>query len=163
MEQDLRDHPEDREEIVFELALAHKTAGDLDAAERVLREVVASGGELAPFARVDLAGLYLESGREELAEAELTSVRRSRPPDPDPYCMAAELLAAHDRDREALRWFDIALVRFGDLATRAPDNPGLSYVSTVLWQRRDIRHRLGLVPDELDEAAPDTPDLSAGA
>lgn len=162
MEQDLRDHPEDRDEIVLELALAHRTAGDHDAAERVLREVVAGGGDIAALARVDLAELYLESGREELADEELTSVRKARLPDPDPHWMAAEMLAAHDRDREALRWFDIALVRFGDLATGTPDDPALSYVSTVLWQRREIRHRLGLVPDELDEAAPETPDLSGG-
>jgi len=32
-------------------------------------------------------------------------------------------------------------------------------VPTVLWQRRDIRRSLGLVPDELDAVAPETPDL----
>lgn len=102
-EQNLRDYPEDRDEIVFELALAYKTAGDTDAAQRVLREVVAEGGVNGALARVDLAGVYIGLGQEDRAAAELTAVRKSRLPNPGPYVMAAEMLAAHRRGPEALR------------------------------------------------------------
>lgn len=47
------------------------------------------------------------------------------------------------------------------MEARSPRDHLSSYVPTVLWQRRDLRRQLGLVPDALDESAPDTPDLSA--
>lgn len=117
----------------------------------MLRDTVRRGGVAGGLAKVELAELALDHGDETGAERELTELRRSRMADPDPYVMAAEVLAMRGRSKQALRWFEIAVSRYADLELADPDDSRLHYLGTVARQRQVLRSGFGLAPDDLDE------------
>jgi hypothetical protein len=137
---------------VFEIAAEFDRAGDQRSALDWLRTLVAAGGLDGALARVEIASIYFNAGRDELATAELAAIRAECPGDPAPYAMAAELLAEHGEQATALVWFTMAAARFSDdqLAATAGEDGWISAAYAVLWQRRQLRERLGYPPDDLD-------------
>ena len=150
--QELDRYPDDRGEIVFEIAAEFDRAGDQDSALQWLQTLVAAGGVDGALARVEIANIHYGAGRDDLATAQLAALRAARVRDPEPYAMAGELSADRGDEPTALVWFTMAATRFSDdqLAAAAGEHGWASFAYGVLWQRRQLRQRLGHVPDDLD-------------
>jgi hypothetical protein len=146
--EELDRYPDDRGEIVFEF----EQAGDQESALQWLQTLVDAGGVDGALARVEIASIHLQAGRDDLATAQLAALRAARVRDPEPYAMAGELFAARGDEPTALVWFSMAAARFSDdqLAAAVGEHGWASSAYGVLWQRRQLRHHLGYVPDDLD-------------
>ena len=161
LERQLVEYPEERGEILLELADTWRRAGEHDRACALLGEVVSGGGENAEYGRVALAESFLERGQVPEAHAELDALRASRPSSWGPCLWAAELLEEHGQLRHALRWFNIAI---GRLDTAELDTLGTEFgwilpAAVVVNGRKRVREAMGLAPDQLDLAAPSPPRL----
>lgn len=149
---ELDQYPEQRAEIIFELAAELERVGRPESALEWLQQVADDGGVDGALARVEIAELHFGAGRADLAEAELGKVMRSRLGDAMPYASAAELLATRGDDAAAVRWFTIAAVRLTEeeRAAARGEFGWATWSYSVLRQRREARERLGLPPDDLD-------------
>ncbi len=109
--------------LKVELAGAHVQAGELEAAEGVLREVLRADPTFN-FARHQLAALLTELERYDEAIAELEELRRHVAPEVDVASLIAEVSArrrhAERGDTPAIRLSQI-LVKDGDLAAQLVD------------------------------------------
>jgi hypothetical protein len=111
LEAQATEYPEDRGELLMEAAAAWRRAGDEVRADVLLEGLVADGGEVGCYARVELAAQRLEQDRPDEALAHLEELARD-PALHDGHCTwAAELLAKHGRNREALVWYDRLVAR----------------------------------------------------
>jgi SEC-C motif len=151
LESDLEEYPDDRGEILLEAGDAWHRAGHSHRAIALLTEAVALGGEDGGNARVALADVLFDIGRDEEARTQLGALRASRPSSPMPWHMGAELLEHRGELDQALIWFTAAVSRLGaeEMATR---HQGLSYANALLAGRRRVRRRLGQPPDDLDDS-----------
>jgi len=150
--EELDRYPDDRAEMVFEIAAEFETAGDQESALGWLQTLVDAGGVDGALARVEIAAIHFDAGRNGLASAQLDALRADRVRDPEPYAMAAELFADRGEQSTALLWFTMAAARFSadQLTAAAGDHGWASCAYGVLWQRRQLRQRLGYLPDDLD-------------
>jgi len=152
-------YPDESAEIMLELADAHRLAGDPDRALAVLGELVSAGGEDGELARVALADLLFDLGRDEEAYAQLEHLRAARPSSPAPCQVAGELLEERGELAAALKWFNLAVARLGrdELDQLHGEFGWASYAALVARGRQRVRRRLGFPADELDRAVPPPP------
>jgi hypothetical protein len=159
LEDQAEEYPEDRGEILMEAAAAWRRAGDGLRATTLLEGLVADGGEDGCYARVELAAQLLDDGLLDDALARLADLARD-PALHDGHCQcAAELLAEHGQNREALRWYDRLVARLAPErleAVREADG-WLAMESIALRGRREVRRELGLPSDATDEIVKDPP------
>ena len=143
LEEELDDDPDERGEILLEAAAAWRRAGNHDRSAELLTEAIALGEEHGSYAKIALADLLFELGRENEARAQLDSLRTDRPESPEPFHRAAVLMAERHELDQALAWFDLTITLLDT------DELAESYVTVG---RRQVRRELGLAPDELDES-----------
>jgi tetratricopeptide (TPR) repeat protein len=159
LEAEADEYPDQRGEILLEAAEVWARAGHFDRAERLLTDVIDAGGEDGCFARVELAELFLKRERTDEAHAQFAALAHD-PALHDGHCtVAAELLAELGNLEESLRWYDRAVARLTPdeiEAVRGPDG-WIHTAALMLGARRDIRERLGLPPDAMDEIVPERP------
>lgn len=156
---ELDQYPDDRAEIIFELAAELERAGRSEAALEWLRRLVDDGGVDGALARVEMASIHYAAGRADLADAELSEITKARLGDATPYLSAGELLAERGEDEAAARWFTMAAARLTEeeRAAARGEHGWMTLGYGILWQRRQARERLGLVPDELDAGLVEPP------
>jgi tetratricopeptide (TPR) repeat protein len=159
LEAEAEEYPDERGEILLEAAVAWRAAGRPERARELLEQLIAGDGEDSCYARFQLADDYFSDGADEKAYAELALLARE-PALHDGHCeMAADLLAERGDLSGALKWYDRAVARLTPEALdelRDPDG-WLQSSSIMLRNRRDVRCRLGLTPDAMDEMTPDAP------
>jgi len=106
-----------------------------------------------------LADDYFSDGADEKAYAELSLLSRE-PALHEGHCeMAADVLAERGDLSGALKWYDRAVARLTPETLDELRDSGswLQSSSIMLRNRRDVRRRLGLPPDAMDETTPDVP------
>jgi SEC-C motif len=152
-------NPEQAGDIVLEEAATLQRAGNHDRAIELLGPLTSSGGQDAEHARVALADVLFELGRDVEADAELDALRDSRPSSVGACVLAGELLEDRGQTERALLWFNIALSRIDEreLAQLTTSFGWLTYATTAIHGRRRARAALGMPEDEWDRAAPATP------
>lgn len=143
LEEELEDYPDERDEILLEAAEAWRRAGNHDRAIELLTEATALDGEDGSTAKVVLAEVLFERGRDDEARAQLDSLRKDWPDSPEPLHAAADLMRRRGEFDQALIWFDLAVARLD------ADEVADSYVTVG---RRGVRRKLGLPPDDLDDS-----------
>ena len=157
LEAEAEEYPEERGEILMEAAATWRRTGDAARARVLLEGLVANGGEDGCYAQVELAAQLIDEGEPDEALARLTELARD-PALHDGHCQwAAELLAEHGQNGEALRWYDRLVARMAPDrldAVRKTDG-WLALESIALRGRREVRRELGLPPDATDEIVPD--------
>jgi Flp pilus assembly protein TadD len=141
LEEELEEYPDDREDLLMEVAKAWREAGNHGRAIELLTEAAELGVEDGDCPRVLLAGVLFDAGRDDEARAALHALRKSWPDSPEPYHQAADLMRTRGEFSEALTWFDLAVARLD------ADERAHSYITVG---RRQVRRRLGLPPDDLD-------------
>jgi tetratricopeptide (TPR) repeat protein len=159
LEAEAEEYPDERGEILLEAAVAWRAAGRPERARELLGQLVAGGGEDGCFARTELADGYFSDGADEAAYAELALLSRE-PALHDGHCeLVADLLAERGDLPDALKWYDRAVARLTPetLDGLSDSDSWLQPSSIMLRNRRDVRRRLGLTPDAMDEMAPDAP------
>lgn len=151
--------PERAGDIALEEAATWQRAGAHDRAIELLRPLTSSGGEDAEHARVALADVLFELGRDVEADAELDALRGSRTSSVGACVLAGELLADRGHTERALLWFNIALSRVDEreLAQLTTRHGWLTDAALAITGRRRARAALGLPQDEWDRAAPAPP------
>ena len=147
---------------ILEAAATWQRAGDHDRAIDLLTPLTSSGAEDAEHARVALADVLFELGRNAEADAELDALRRSRTSSVGACVLAGELLEDRGQTERALLWFNIALSRVDEqgLAQLTTRLGWLTDAATAINGRRRARAALGLPRDEWDRAAPAPPGWS---
>ena len=160
LEADAVAYPEERGEILLEAADAWQRAGHRERAIELLTDLVGHGGEYGCDARVQLAGLHLQAGDNDLAHAQLAAVAKD-PALGERQCeLAAELLAERGDLVQAARWYDRAAARLTDdqLDALRRGDSWLSIATTItLRGRQHVRRQLGRAPDMLDGLVPEPP------
>lgn len=159
LEAEADEYPEERSEILLEAAEAWSRAGDHGRAAKLLDEVITAGGDDALFARCQLVELRFTQGEEQEAYAELDRLAREPELGDGPCQIAAELLAERGDLRAAAIWYDRAVARLSDeqlKALRGPD-AWIRMEAIMLRGRRDVRRKLGLPPDAMDEIDCESP------
>lgn len=159
LEAEAEEYPEERYEILLEAAEARRRAGNYDRAAELLHEVIGAGGEDGLFARCQLVELRFAEGADEAAYAELDRLAHEPELTDGPCQIVAELLAERGDLRAAAAWYDRAVARLSDEQIKAlhgPD-PWLRMEAIMLRGRRDVRHKLGLSPDAMDEISIKSP------
>ncbi|QUH05569.1 tetratricopeptide repeat protein [Saccharopolyspora erythraea] len=156
LEAELDEYPDERAEILTDAADQWHRAGDHDRAVQLLEEAIAHGGEDGANARVGMAEVLFDLGRDDEARAQLDALRHQRPPSPVPYHLAAELLEERADHQNSLTWFNMAVSRLSEqeMADLDHEFAAFSHAGSVLVGRRRVREALGIPPDELDESAP---------
>jgi tetratricopeptide (TPR) repeat protein len=154
LEADASRYPEERSEILLEAADAWRAAGGYERAVELLTEVIEAGGEDGCQARFQLAEVHFERGAADEVEAELAALARD-PALNDGICqLVAELLDERGDLAGAARWYDRAVARLdSDTIDGLQDRDDLvsTMAGIMLRHRRDVRERLGLAPDTMDE------------
>ncbi|MEQ4300535.1 SEC-C metal-binding domain-containing protein [Plantactinospora sp. B6F1] len=159
LEAEAEQYPDERGEILLEAADAWRRAGRLDRAADLLSRLIIDGGEDGCLAMVQLAEVRFEQG--DIDEARIVLDRLAHDAaTSDGHCtLVAELLAERGDLHGALRWYDRAVARLSAEELRALNGSDgwMQMSSVMLRNRRDVRRRLGLVPDVTDELVPATP------
>jgi len=159
LEAEADEYPDERGEILSEAAVAWREAGRPERARELLGQLIAGGGEDCCSARFQLADDYFSDGADEKAYAELSLLSRE-PALHEGHCeMAADVLAERGDLSGALKWYDRAVARLTPETLHELRDSGswLQSSSIMLRNRRDVRRRLGLPPDAMDETTPDVP------
>ncbi|HEX8866565.1 MAG TPA: tetratricopeptide repeat protein [Lentzea sp.] len=138
------DLEEDREGFLMAAAKAWREAGDHHRAIELLTEAAELGVEDYDHPRVLLAEVLFDLGQDDEARAQLRAMRKTWPDVPDPYAQAGDLMRKRGELEEALNWYDLAVAQ--ESLPRLADLP-------LAWNRREVRHQLGLPEDDLDKAA----------
>lgn len=139
--------------LLIEAANQWRLAGDTQHCRDLLSEIIDGGGDMACYARAELAGLMLDDGAIDAARAELSALAED-PDLTDLSCqLVAELLTDHGVLDAALEWYDRAVARWDDTrrATAGRAEGRISADRMTLQQRRRVRKRLGLAPDPTDQ------------
>ncbi|MEV5704686.1 SEC-C domain-containing protein [Actinoallomurus sp. NPDC052274] len=155
LERDLAAYPDERDEIMLEMAAQWSAAGDDDRALKIYDEVVATASEQerAQFAIVERIAVLERLGREEDARAEIARLPMSQAL-PGPAELVAEFFEAHGELNDALTWYNLACRDF--LADSVEeDEPEIGFADTELDGRARVRKALGLPPDALDRRVAD--------
>lgn len=161
LEEDARRYPEERGEILLEAAEAWRQAGDLDRSSAVLAELIATDGADVCFARCALAENHFDAGADDEAYAELDRLSREPGLDYGACQVTAELLAARGDLAAAAQWYDRSVARLTPETIEKLRGPNgwMQMASIMLRGRSDVRRKLGLPPDAMDELAPTPPPL----
>jgi tetratricopeptide (TPR) repeat protein len=166
LEAEAEEYPDERGEILLEAAVAWREAGRPERARELLGQLIEGGGEDRCYARFQLADDYFSDGADETAYAELALLSRE-PALHDGHCeLAADLLAERGDLPGALKWYDRAVARLSPetLDELRESDSWLQPSSIMLRNRRDVRRRLGLTPDAMDEMTPGAMDeMTPGA
>jgi tetratricopeptide (TPR) repeat protein len=152
--------PDERSEILLEAADAWRAAGGYDRAVELLAEVVEAGGADGCLARFQLAEVHFERGADDQAEAELAALARDPALNDGTSHLVAELLDERGDLAGAARWYDRAVARLDSDTIEGleePDDLVSTMAGIMLRNRRDVRERLGLAPDAMDERVPEPP------
>lgn len=151
-------HPADAVEVTPAALLAEagqilELLGDHAAALEVYRRAATAEGAAEPDVRCFLHRALVSVGELPAARLLAEEVRRSAPADLGAYAMIGETYEKAGDLREAHRWLNLGLQRFG---ARAADddstNQGLHMVLLAIVRRR-IRRALGLPADAVDRLA----------
>lgn len=148
------DYPGEAADCLLDAADAWRTAGEPERAIAVLAGWPAWPDALdAGMARVDIIESLYVLGRDEQAEAALAELRRERPV-PGVCEMAAGLLAERGDPRSALGWYELAVsgLSQAEVASATTRQGIFGMPRMILGGRADVRSRLGMPADELDEA-----------
>jgi tetratricopeptide (TPR) repeat protein len=160
LEKQLEQYPDDRFEILLELAEEHSRQGRAERAEQIYRGLIAEGGEDAAQARAWLTGLLFDVGRGDDAREQLEVLRTDREADPETLYLAGEALETGGDLEAAHRWYTMALSRFTtDPPTELPELSRLSGSGQLALGRRRVREALGLPADDVDRAIPEPDEL----
>jgi len=158
LERDLEDYPDERTEIVTELAAACCEAGQHGRAEGLLRDLIAQSEDWT--ARVQLAGLCFDLGRTEDGHAELAALRAALRSGGSAGAvaegLAGQLLEANGDLDGALAWYDeaISVLTAEEIAAAGGRLGWLTTAGPLIRGRRRVRARRGLPPDDLDRSMP---------
>lgn len=108
LEAELDEYPDERGEILRDIAIARRRLGEMDRAVDIWRYLVAQGGEDSDFARVELAEYLFDQGQDEDAWAELAAVKAAGRSSSAAWTLVAELLEERGELAEALAWYRAA-------------------------------------------------------
>lgn len=153
----------DRAEISYALLLAaevYQRSGDLETAEAIATRAVTAhqqyGDRAQSFPQAYRAGLRLRLGQEDLALAELSSLRPRMAVDPSAIAHITEALEDGGHADLAERWvtqsLEVALSQQPASGT-AEDDAAAFAVYTLAQRRSQLRSSLGLPGDALDQLA----------
>jgi len=152
LEQDAARYPDERGEILLEAAHQWESAGQVDQAVALLREVLTLGGEDAGFARYSLAELCFKQSADSDAWEHLRALDEMGPTSTGPAALVGELLEERGEYEAAAHWFDRAIETV-DLEAIAKPGAGPSLAAMPLFGRQRCRAKLGLPVDEVDRVA----------
>jgi hypothetical protein len=163
LENDLGMYPEERLDLLLEIAGVHRRLGDHDRAVGIWRDLIAEGGEDGDYARVEYLDHLFADGRSDEARAELSALKAGRRTSTGAWQIAAELLQQQGELAEALTWLTMATERFteDELAVLGSDAGWASPPGMLVRSRRKIRAKSGLPPDETDLLVPDEDEILA--
>ncbi|CAM4149112.1 hypothetical protein NORO109296_21105 [Nocardiopsis rhodophaea] len=149
-EQELRDHPEERGEILLDAAAVLRGDGELTRALGVYQYLIeeAVDREDAQYATVGKIDVLLERGDGTAADAELRELW-SRGPMEGPAVLLGELLEGNGRMEDALSWFDFACRGHLNSSVEQLEDVDLAYVPELVGRAR-VRGALGYASDEFD-------------
>ena len=159
LEAEALDYPEERGQILLEAAAAWIRAGEPQRGTQLLQELIDTGGEDGCYARVELAEALLNDGQVAAAHDCLAGLARD-PALHDGHCeMAAALLAERGDLAEALRWYDrlVARLRPEQIEVLRRRDGWAQLTAIPLRGRREVRRKLGLPADAMDEIVPVAP------
>jgi len=151
--------PERRGELLVEAGEHWHRAGETTKAIEMMMEAAELGGEDGGYARVSLAGMFVDMGWTVEADAQLAAMRRERSSSPGPYELAAELEEERGHKQAALGMYDLAVSNLDEedlVDARDPDMPP-TYARMLIGARRRLRRALRLPPDDWDESIPESP------
>lgn len=156
LEAELDEYPDQRGEILLEIAAAWLEAGEPDRAVIIWRDLIAEGGEDEDYARVELAEYLFGIGEDESARTELAALKATRRTAGGGWQLAAELLEERGELAEALAWYTIATERFttDEMATLGDGAGWVSAPGMLVRRRREVRTAMGLAPDQTDQLVP---------
>src|SRR4051794_15763697 len=92
LEAELEEYPDQRGEILLEIAGVRLELGEPDLAVAIWRDLFAEGGEDGDYARVELAEYLFGVGQDENARAQLATLKATRRTSGGGWQAAAELL-----------------------------------------------------------------------
>ncbi|MFL6052563.1 MAG: SEC-C metal-binding domain-containing protein [Actinoallomurus sp.] len=150
LERDLAAYPDERDEIMLEMAGQWAAAGEDERALKIYDEVIATASEQedVQFAIVERVHILDRLGRQDEVQAEIARLTKGRPL-PGPAALMAEFFEARGELQEALTWYNVAC---RDFLTDSVDEtePEIEFIHTEVDGRARVRKALGLPPDALD-------------
>ncbi|TDO29993.1 SEC-C motif-containing protein [Kribbella sp. VKM Ac-2527] len=161
LEAELEEYPDQRGEILLEMAASRLEMGERDRAVAIWRDLIAEGGDDGDYARIDLVEYLFGIGQEEDARAELAALKATHRTSGAGWELAAELLEERGELTEALVWYTMATERFttADIAILGEDAGWASLPGVLVRRRRELRSGMGLAPDETDQLVPAEEDI----
>jgi hypothetical protein len=155
LERDLTAYPDERDEIMLEMAGQWAAAGENDRALQICDEVAATASEEedAQFAIVEKIHIFDQLERQDEVRAEITRLEERRLL-PGPATLVAEFFEGRGELDKALTWYNVAC---RDFLTDAGEEgePEIGFLDLEVTGRARVRKALGLPPDELDRRAAD--------
>ncbi|MDX6241205.1 MAG: hypothetical protein QOG10_6029 [Kribbellaceae bacterium] len=153
LEAQLEEYPDERGEILLDIAAARLELGEPDLAVAIWRDLIAEGGEDGDYARVEQAEYLFGVGQEDKARAELAALKATRRTSGGGWQAAAELLEERGELAESLGWYTMATERFTpeEMASLGEDAGWASLPGLLVRSRRRVRNGMGLPTDETDE------------
>ncbi|MEV0406474.1 SEC-C metal-binding domain-containing protein [Actinoallomurus sp. NPDC050550] len=153
LERDLVVYPDDRDEILLEMAGQWADAGETDRALQIYEKVVATARDEddAQYAIVEKIHVLDELDRQDEARAEIARLEKRRPL-PGPASLMAEFFEAQGELEKALTWYNMACRDF--FSEEGEDRePESDFFELELAGRARVRQALGLPLDEFDRRA----------
>jgi tetratricopeptide (TPR) repeat protein len=156
LEGELDEYPDQRGEILLEMAAIWLELGEPDPAVAIWYDLIAEGGDDGDYARVELAEYLFGIGQDEKARAELAALKATHRTAGGGWKLAAELLEERGELAEALVWYTMATERFTieEMAALGEDAGWASLPGSLVRSRRGLRREMGLALDETDRLAP---------
>jgi tetratricopeptide (TPR) repeat protein len=163
LEADLEMYPDERLDLLLEIAGVHRELGAHDRAVEIWRDLIAEGGEDGDYARVEYLDHLFAVGSSDEARAELSALKAGRRTATGAWQIAAELLQEQGELAEALTWLTMATERLteDELADLGGDAGWASRPGMLVRKRRSIRAEVGLPPDFTDLLVPDEDEILA--
>ncbi|MDX6239724.1 MAG: hypothetical protein QOG10_4539, partial [Kribbellaceae bacterium] len=157
LETDLELYPDERLDLLLEIAGVHRKLGDHDRAVGIWQDLIAEGGEDGDYARVEFLDHLFHIARSDEARAELSALKAGRRTSTGAWQIAAELLQERGELDEALTWLTMATERLtqDELVIVGSDAGWASQPGMLVRNRRKIRAEIGLPPDLIDLLVPD--------
>jgi tetratricopeptide (TPR) repeat protein len=155
LERDLAAYPEERAEILMEIAGQWSAIGDDERALKIYDDIAATATERedVQYAIVEKVHLLDRLGRHDEVRAEVERLASGRV-DPGPAALIGEFFETLGELDKALTWFNIAC---RDLLQDPGEDDELEIADlltlTEVEGRARVRMALGLPPDELDQRA----------
>jgi hypothetical protein len=153
LERALAAYPDERDEIMLEMAGQWSAAGDDDRALKIYDDVIATAAEPedAQFAIVEKIDILDRLERQDEARAEIARLTRTQV-HPGPAALMGEFFESRGRLEEALTWYNIACRPFFT-GSGEDGEPEIGLMSTEVDGRARVRKALGLPLDDLDRRA----------